>query len=150
MNDVATQIETNTKTMMILFDERKEMILKLMAMVEELQPIVVKQHEAIQILAAEIVRLRADKAHNPTSYRSKKTMRKPTHSKLRLSQHVSGRLNSRILIESRLKEEVEVLRNELHRAEIELEDRCWVAPTVLQHWLQLTYELELQTVSETS
>ena len=51
---------------------------------------------------------------------------------------------------SRLKEEVEVLRNELHRAEIELEDRCWVAPTVLQHWLQLTYELELQTVSETS
>ena len=25
MNDVATQIETNTKTMMILFDERKEM-----------------------------------------------------------------------------------------------------------------------------
>jgi hypothetical protein len=42
----------------------------------------------------------------------------------------------------RLKEEVEILRNELHRAEIELEDRCWVAPTVLQHWLQLTYELE--------
>jgi stromal interaction molecule 1 len=51
---------------------------------------------------------------------------------------------------SRLKEEVEVLRNELHRAEIELEDRCWVAPTVLQHWLQLTYELELQTVGEAS
>jgi stromal interaction molecule 1 len=51
---------------------------------------------------------------------------------------------------SRLKEEVEVLRNELHRAEIELEDRCWVAPTVLQHWLQLTYELELQTVSGTN
>jgi hypothetical protein len=48
---------------------------------------------------------------------------------------------------SRLKEEVEVLRNELHRAEVELEDRCWVAPTVLQHWLQLTYELESQTVS---
>jgi stromal interaction molecule 1 len=48
---------------------------------------------------------------------------------------------------SRLKEEVEILRNELHRAEIELEDRCWVAPTVLQHWLQLTYELESQNVS---
>lgn len=42
----------------------------------------------------------------------------------------------------RLREEVEILRGELHRAEIELEDRCWVAPTVLQHWLQLTYELE--------
>jgi len=70
-NDIATQIETNTKTMMILFDERKEMILKLMAMVEELQPIVVKQHEAIQILAAEIMRLRADKANNPAIYRPK-------------------------------------------------------------------------------
>jgi len=29
VNDVPTQIETNTKTMMILFDERKEMILEL-------------------------------------------------------------------------------------------------------------------------
>lgn len=44
----------------------------------------------------------------------------------------------------RLREEVEILRGELHRAEVELEDRCWVAPTVLQHWLQLTYELESQ------
>lgn len=43
---------------------------------------------------------------------------------------------------SRLKEEVEVLRNELQRAEVELEDKCWVAPPVLQHWLQLTYEIE--------
>jgi len=60
---------------MILFDERKEMILKLMTMVEELQPIVVKQHEAIQILAAEIMRLRADKANNPASYRSQKSLR---------------------------------------------------------------------------
>ena len=32
----------------------------------------------------------------------------------------------------RLREEVEILRGELHRAEIELEDRCWVAPTILQ------------------
>ena len=46
---------------------------------------------------------------------------------------------------SRLKEEVEILRNELQRAEVELEDKCWVAPPVLQHWLQLTYELESQT-----
>ena len=43
---------------------------------------------------------------------------------------------------SRLKEEVEVLRHELQRAEVELEDKCWVAPPVLQHWLQLTYEIE--------
>lgn len=33
---------------------------------------------------------------------------------------------------SRLREEVEILRGELHRAEVELEDRCWMAPTVLQ------------------
>ena len=85
MYDVTTQIETNTKTMMILFDERKEMILKLMAMVEELQPIVVKQQEAIQILAAEIMRLRADKANNPENYLSQKTLRKPIPSKLRFS-----------------------------------------------------------------
>ena len=46
---------------------------------------------------------------------------------------------------SRLKEELEILRSELHRAEIELEDKCWMAPPVLQHWLQLTYELETAT-----
>jgi hypothetical protein len=91
MNDVATQIETNTKAMMILFDERKEMILKLMTMVEELQPIVVKQQEIIQILSAEIMRLRANKANNPASYRSQKVLKKPIHSKLRFSQHVSRR-----------------------------------------------------------
>lgn len=45
----------------------------------------------------------------------------------------------------RLREEVETLRGELQRAEVELEDRCWVAPTVLQHWLQVTYELESST-----
>jgi len=42
----------------------------------------------------------------------------------------------------RLREEVEILRGELQRAEVELEDKCWMAPTMLQHWLQLTYELE--------
>ncbi len=40
--------------------------------------------------------------------------------------------------------QLEVLRIELQRAEIELEDRCWIAPPVLQHWLQITYELETQ------
>jgi len=48
----------------------------------------------------------------------------------------------------RLREEVEVLRRELSRAEEELEDRCWMAPTLLQHWLQLTYELESITYNE--
>ncbi len=46
---------------------------------------------------------------------------------------------------SRLKEELEVLRGELHQAELELEDKCWLAPPVLQHWLQLTYEMESLT-----
>merc|ERR1719507_1942240 len=46
--------------------------------------------------------------------------------------------------EQRVKEEVEILREELQRAEVELEDKCWVAPTVLQHWLQLSHELESQ------
>jgi len=32
----------------------------------------------------------------------------------------------------------------LQRAEVELEDKCWMAPSMLQHWLQLTYELESQ------
>jgi len=44
----------------------------------------------------------------------------------------------------RLREEVEILRGELMKAEVELEDKCWMAPTMLQHWLQLTYELESQ------
>lgn len=43
----------------------------------------------------------------------------------------------------RLREEVDILRGELQRAEGELEDRlCWTPPVDLQHWLQLTYELE--------
>ena len=45
---------------------------------------------------------------------------------------------------SRLREQDEVLRIELQQAEIKLEDRCWIAPPVLQHWLQITYELETQ------
>jgi len=43
---------------------------------------------------------------------------------------------------SRLRGEVDLLRNELQRAEMELEDKCWMASPVLQHWLQLTYEIE--------
>ncbi|XP_044737139.1 stromal interaction molecule homolog isoform X2 [Chrysoperla carnea] len=43
---------------------------------------------------------------------------------------------------SQLKAEIEMLRGELQRAEGELEDRCWSAPIGLQHWLQLTHELE--------
>ena len=88
MNDVVTQIETNTKTMMILFDERKEMILKLIAMVEELQPIVVKQQAVIQILTAEIVRLRA---HAPG---------KKIRSKQRSSQVLTGTIEHQDEIES--------------------------------------------------
>jgi len=32
--------------------------------------------------------------------------------------------------------------------ELELQDKCWVAPTTLQHWLQLTYELELKSYNK--
>lgn len=40
---------------------------------------------------------------------------------------------------------LQVLRSELQRAEVELQDKCWVPPPALQHWLQLTYELELKS-----
>ncbi|XP_046395505.1 stromal interaction molecule homolog isoform X2 [Ischnura elegans] len=43
---------------------------------------------------------------------------------------------------SQLKAEIEMLRGELQRAEGELEDRCWSPPVGLQHWLQLTHEIE--------
>ena len=49
---------------------------------------------------------------------------------------------------SRLREEVEILRNELHQAEIRLDDRSWTAPMSLQHWLTQTYELELQVYND--
>lgn len=42
----------------------------------------------------------------------------------------------------------QVLRSELHRAEVELQDKCWVPPPALQHWLQYTYELELKTYNK--
>jgi stromal interaction molecule 1 len=41
-----------------------------------------------------------------------------------------------------LKAEIEMLRSELSRAEIEINDHCWTPPQGLQNWLQLTYELE--------
>lgn len=45
---------------------------------------------------------------------------------------------------TRLREEVEILRSELIRAETQLEDKCWEAPPTLQHLLLQTYEIELQ------
>jgi len=44
-----------------------------------------------------------------------------------------------------LKQEIELLRNELSRAEVELIDHHWTPPQGLQHWLQLTYELETRS-----
>ncbi|XP_049549440.1 stromal interaction molecule homolog isoform X3 [Anopheles darlingi] len=41
-----------------------------------------------------------------------------------------------------LKQEIEMLRSELSRAEVEINDHCWTPPQGLQSWLQLTYELE--------
>lgn len=41
-----------------------------------------------------------------------------------------------------LKQEIEILRSELSRAEVELIDHHWQPPQGLQQWLQLTYELE--------
>lgn len=41
-----------------------------------------------------------------------------------------------------LKQEIEMLRSELSRAEVELVDHCWSPPPQLQSWLQYTYELE--------
>lgn len=41
-----------------------------------------------------------------------------------------------------LKQEIEMLRSELSRAEVELVDHCWTPPPALQSWLQMTYELE--------
>lgn len=43
-----------------------------------------------------------------------------------------------------LKQEIELLRNELSRAEAEI-DHHWTPPQGLQHWMQLTYELETRT-----
>ncbi|ODM93454.1 Stromal interaction molecule [Orchesella cincta] len=48
----------------------------------------------------------------------------------------------------KLRDEVIVLRNELQRAEVELQDKCWVPPPALTHWLQYTYELESKTHSK--
>ncbi|CRK96857.1 CLUMA_CG009934, isoform A [Clunio marinus] len=44
-----------------------------------------------------------------------------------------------------LRQEIELLRNELSRAEVELIDHHWTPPAGLQHWLQLTYELETRS-----
>ncbi|XP_015517565.1 stromal interaction molecule homolog isoform X1 [Neodiprion lecontei] len=43
---------------------------------------------------------------------------------------------------TQLKSEIEMLKMELQRTVGELEDRCWSPPVGLQHWLQLTHEVE--------
>ncbi|XP_031826830.2 stromal interaction molecule isoform X2 [Nomia melanderi] len=49
---------------------------------------------------------------------------------------------------SQLKAEIEMLKAQLQRAEGELEDRCWSPPPGLQHWLQLTHEIENKAYSK--
>ncbi|CAL8115482.1 unnamed protein product [Orchesella dallaii] len=64
-------------------------------------------------------------------------------------QAVSHRISSDDEDElNKLKDEVIVLRNELQRAEVELQDKCWVPPPALTHWLQYTYELESKAHSK--
>lgn len=41
-----------------------------------------------------------------------------------------------------LKEEVDYLRKMLQDAELEIQDKCWLPPPNLRHYLQLTYDLE--------
>lgn len=43
-----------------------------------------------------------------------------------------------------LEEDLRQTKDELRRAELALSSRSWIAPPKLQHWLQLTYELELK------
>lgn len=60
----------------------------------------------------------------------------------RLKETPSLTSSSSDLEVQQLKLEIEMLRRELSRAEIELVDHCWSPPQGLQTWLQLTYELE--------
>ncbi|KAK7604887.1 hypothetical protein V9T40_006073 [Parthenolecanium corni] len=48
---------------------------------------------------------------------------------------------------TQLKEEIELLRNALQRAEGELVDRYWSPPPGLQLWMQLTHEIENKAYS---
>lgn len=55
--------------------------------------------------------------------------------------------SSDVVEQTRVQELEEMLRSaksDLHQAEKMLESRSWVAPLRLQHWLQLTHELELR------
>ncbi|XP_068141488.1 stromal interaction molecule homolog isoform X2 [Drosophila tropicalis] len=60
----------------------------------------------------------------------------------RLKEAPSLSSSSSDLEVQQLKKEIEMLRNELSRAEFELVDNCWAPPPQLQSWLQYTYELE--------
>ncbi|XP_043071924.1 stromal interaction molecule homolog isoform X3 [Drosophila grimshawi] len=60
----------------------------------------------------------------------------------RLKEVPSVSSSSSDLEVQQLKKEIEMLRNELTRAEFELVDNCWAPPQQLQSWLQYTYELE--------
>ncbi|XP_062538198.1 stromal interaction molecule homolog isoform X2 [Armigeres subalbatus] len=60
----------------------------------------------------------------------------------RLREAPSTSSSNSDLVVQELKQEIEMLRSELSRAEVEINDHCWTPPQGLQNWLQLTFELE--------
>ncbi|XP_034948923.1 stromal interaction molecule homolog [Chelonus insularis] len=93
-----------------------------------------KAELALEDLQKELERARLEQENATTA---KKNLEK------RLQDETLGLHTSYSDLEvSQLKAEIEMLKMELQRAEGELEDRCWSPPVGLQHWLQLTHEIE--------
>ncbi|CAG0882705.1 unnamed protein product, partial [Cyprideis torosa] len=100
-----------------------------------------KAEERLESLQLELAEARAKKGDRQEV---EKAIRKEIREKCALDEMADSsglELEDQVI---RLRTELSIVRSELERAEQELQDRCWVAPPVLQHWLQLTYEIELK------
>ena len=102
--------------------------------------------EALKSMHEELVQARENQNDAESHEERRKALQKQIRKELKAKLSLEGEGEESTLEEQvmRLQMELSVVRRELERAETELQDRCWFAPPQLQHWLQLTYEIELK------
>uniref|UniRef100_T1JCG0 SAM domain-containing protein n=1 Tax=Strigamia maritima TaxID=126957 RepID=T1JCG0_STRMM len=106
-----------------------------------------KAEDALETLQAELHKAIQEQE---TAAQEKKYLEEKLQSESikRADSDLSGKLPMSVEEISRLKlveEELRITRQELNRAEKQLEDHRWLPPPSLQHWLQLTHEIELKS-----
>ncbi|CAG0891078.1 unnamed protein product [Darwinula stevensoni] len=102
--------------------------------------------ETLKAMHAQLIQVPEIQDNDESQEEQRKALEKQIRKEIKAKLSLEGEGEESTLEEQvmRLQMELSVVRRELERAETELQDRCWFAPPQLQHWLQLTYEIELK------